>query len=340
MVSSQFYDYNFSESILLEEILQWIESYLLKPIKRRNIPVSGVGSIENAIESEIVYISSASYLEKFYNSRSKICIVSEKFEKDIPESVTSIVVTSPERVFAFIASKLYTLKAIGNQREPIHPSARISTKAQIAPHVVIGPDVVIGDHVVIDPFVVVGPGVSIGNNTYIESNATLFCTEIGNHVRIGTGARIGQEGFGFIMDKQGHVTMPHLGIVQIKDHVRIGANTCIDRGVLSKTCLEKGCRVDNLVQVAHNVQIETGSVLAAQVGISGSTKIGKYVVMGGQVGITQHLNICDGVQIAAQSGVMNNIKEKMICSGSPAIPIMQWRRQNVILKKLAKKKRI
>lgn len=341
MVSSRFYNYHFSnKGVLLEEISQWIGSSLLKPIKKTELFISSVGSLENASVSELVYVDSQSYLEKLAKSKSKVCLVSPDFEKEIPLSVIPILVNSPKRIFARIASKLHTIKTIGNQNESIHPSAKVSKTAQIGPHVTIGPDVTIGDNTIIDPFVYIGPGVTVGHNTHIESNATVICADIGNYVRVGSGTRIGQEGFGFVMDKQGHITMPHLGAVQIKDHVRIGANSCIDRGVLNNTCLDEGCRVDNLVQIAHNVALGKGTVLAAQVGISGSTDVGKHVVMGGQVGVTQHLVISDGVQIAAQSGVMTNIEEKMVYAGSPAVPIMQWRRQNVILKKMSKKKRV
>ncbi len=340
MINPRFYDYTFSKGVSLEEVIKWIGGSLLETPRDKDIHISGVNTLDEAIESELVYFDDVSYVDKFLKTKAHICITSPKLKSKLSSTIMPIVVESPKRIFAMIANKLYSLKKIAEQKEPIHPSAKISKTARIGANVSIGAYSVIGDHATLDAFVCVGPGVQIGKHTYIESHATLVCADIGNYVRVGSGARVGQEGFGFIMDEKGHITMPHLGFVKIENNVRLGANCCIDRGTLGATYLREGCRIDNLVQIAHNVDVGSGSVLAAQVGISGSTKIGKHVLMGGQVGVTQHLTISDGTQIAAQSGVMRDIPEKSIYSGSPAVPIMQWRRQNIMLQRMVKKKRV
>jgi UDP-3-O-[3-hydroxymyristoyl] glucosamine N-acyltransferase len=168
---------------------------------------------------------------------------------------------------------------------------------------------------------------------------TITHAVIGNNVILHTGIRIGQAGFGFHMDHNGHFPMPQLGRVIIQDHVDIGANTTIDRGSAEDTFIGASTRIDNLVMIAHNVHIGRGCIIVAMVGISGSTKIGDYTSIGGQAGLIGHLNIGKGVQISVQSLIVKDIPDGMKVGGSPAVPSVQWHRQTIALKKLALNKR-
>ncbi|ETK90811.1 UDP-3-O-[3-hydroxymyristoyl] glucosamine N-acyltransferase [Phytophthora nicotianae] len=201
----------------------------------------------------------------------------------------------------------------------IHPSAKIGKGCRIGEFSTIGEDVVIED------------GTTIGANVTLQN-----CT-IGSRVVIHPGARIGQDGFGFMLDAKGeHTKKPQELRVEIHDHVEIGANCTIDRGSWRNTVVGNGCKLDNLIQIGHNVQLGTGCVIAAQTGIAGSTTLGNNVYIGGQVGVAQHLKIGDNVRIAAKSGVMNNLESNATYGGSPAVPIMEYRRQMAHLRRLGK----
>lgn len=202
----------------------------------------------------------------------------------------------------------------------VHPSAKIGKSSRIGEFSIVGEDVFIGD------------------STTIGANVTLQNCTIGNHVVVHPGVRIGQDGFGFMLDTSGkHAKKPQELRVEIHDHVEIGANSTVDRGSWRNTVVGKGCKLDNLIQIGHNVQLGTGCVIAAQTGIAGSTTLGNNVHIGGQVGVAQHLKIGDNVRIAAKSGVMNDLEPNATYGGSPAVPIMEYRRQMAHLRRLGKK---
>jgi UDP-3-O-[3-hydroxymyristoyl] glucosamine N-acyltransferase len=228
------------------------------------------------------------------------------------------------------------------QSTGIHPTAHIGTDCTIPDAVSIGPMVTIGDRVklgervTIKPGVVIGDDVTIGDDTILFANVTVYhsCT-IGKRVQIHSGTVIGSDGFGFATDEQGnHVKWPHIGTVKIDDDVDIGANTTIDRGTFGSTHIMQGARLDNLVQIAHNVKIGKNSVVVAQVGIAGSTSLGRNVVLGGQVGVKGHIHLDDGVMVAAKSGVHNNQQKGAIIAGSPAISHKNWLKSSMLIGKL------
>lgn len=223
----------------------------------------------------------------------------------------------------------------------VHPSAVVTASAQVDPTAYIGPNCVIGEKVKIAPRVVLRGGNHIGDSCVIGADSHLFPnvvlynqTQIGQRVRIHAGSVIGSDGFGYVFDSGVHRKIPQVGLVIIQDDVEIGANVTIDRGALGPTVIGKGTKIDNLVQVAHNVTIGENSLLIAQVGIAGSTKIGKYVTLAGQVGIAGHLKIGDEAIVAAQSGVMHDIPEKGKWLGSPAQPDRQAKRQVIAMHQL------
>lgn len=214
----------------------------------------------------------------------------------------------------------------------VHPSAhlgpgcRIPEEVSIGPLAVLGEGVTLGKRVVVGPGVVIGDQVVIGDECVLHANATLYAnSRLGRRVIVHSGAVIGSDGFGYATDEQGrHVKRPHVGGVEIEDDVEIGANVCIDRGTFGNTVIRQGAKIDNLVQIAHNVMVGEHSLLVSQVGISGSTTLGRGVVLGGQVGVAGHLELGDRVMVGAKSGVHNSQKPGTVVSGIPAIPHKKW----------------
>jgi len=223
----------------------------------------------------------------------------------------------------------------------VHPSAVVAATAQVDPTAHIGPHCVIGERVAIGPGVVLQSGNSIGADsvlgeaTNLFPNVTLYPrTQIGRRVRIHAGAVIGADGYGYVLDGGIHRKVPQVGNVVIGDDVELGANTCVDRGALGSTVIGKGTKVDNLVQIAHNVQIGEHCILIAQSGIAGSSKLGKYVIIAGQAGIGGHLKIGNQAIVGAQSGVMNNMPDGGKWLGAPAQPDKDFKRQVIALRHL------
>ena len=208
----------------------------------------------------------------------------------------------------------------------------------VEPGAVIGPEAAIGKGTTIAAGTVIGHRVHVGQGCYIGPNATVTHTLVGNRVIVHAGAAIGQDGFGFAMGKAGHLKVPQIGRVIIQDDVEIGANTTIDRGALDDTVVGEGSKIDNLVQIGHNVVIGRHCVIVAQTGISGSTELGDYVALGGQVGIVGHVKIGAGAQIAATSNVRGNVPPGVRWGGTPAKPVRLWFKELTILRQLAERK--
>lgn len=224
----------------------------------------------------------------------------------------------------------------------VHPRAwvgeecRLGKAVTIAPLAVLGNQVSLGERVTIEAGAVLGDGVRIGDDTTIHANVTIYpgCT-IGSRVRIHAGAVIGSDGYGYATNQQGeHVKRPQTGTVKIDDDVEIGAGSCIDRGAYGVTLIGEGTKIDNLVQIGHNVQIGPHCLVVAQVGIAGSTRLGRNVVMGGQAAIAGHLTIGDQTMIAARGGVHTNLAPKSVMGGAPALPIRQWAKCSAVFARL------
>jgi UDP-3-O-[3-hydroxymyristoyl] glucosamine N-acyltransferase len=291
--------------------------------------------------SSVSFFHNPKYLNDLKQTKAGACVVAKEFLEHVPPHTVALVSERPYRDFAKICSAFYPRNNtyVGvNPSAFIAPTAVLGAGCAIAPGVVIEDGVVLGKNCFVGPNTVIEQGCSIGNNAVIESNVTISHAIIGDDVFIKPGARIGQPGFGFYMDEQGHFDVPQLGRVLIGNHVHIGANTTIDRGSQADTLIGNGVRIDNLVQIAHNVEVGDNSVLVAQVGVAGSTKLGRFVIAAGQVGIAGHLTVEDGVKIAAQSGLMRNVGKGETVAGSPAVPVRDWHRQTIALQKLAKEK--
>ncbi len=283
---------------------------------------------EDFSENALIYCDKPAALSRLDGRRFGLC-----FALSAPANAGGAVAVaaSPRLAFALIAARLHAPRRAGARMgartdADIHEAAFVDETAEIAAGVSIGPNVFIG------------PGVTIGAGSEIADGVSIANALIGERARILPGARIGQSGFGFVAGPGGLVSVPQLGRVVIGDNVDIGANTAIDRGALGDTVIGDGAKIDNLVQIGHNVRIGRNCIIAAQTGISGSCRIGDGVMMGGQVGLADHLVIGDGAQIAAGSGLMRDVPPGEKWGGRPGRPVKDWLRETAALAKLAKKR--
>jgi UDP-3-O-[3-hydroxymyristoyl] glucosamine N-acyltransferase len=286
------------------------------------------------------------FAAQFAATHAGICLTTEKFAAKAPAHLALLITPAPYRAFVAVAQALYPgamrpsslFEASGvSPGALVHPSARLESGVVIDPAAVIGPRAEIGGGTVIAPGAVIGPDVRIGRECVIGAGATIVHALIGDRVIIHPGVRIGQDGFGYLPGAAGHGKVPQVGRVVIQDGVEIGANSTIDRGAIRDTVIGEGTKIDNLVQIAHNVEIGRHCVLAAYTGISGSCSIGDYVMMGGRVGITDNVTIGAGAMIAAGSGVMSNIPSGEKWGGAPAQPARDWLKANAALRRLARR---
>lgn len=306
-----------------------------------SLQFSDVASLDAGAAGTVSFLDNKRYIEAFSNSQAGACVVHGTLASKAPAGMALLICDQPYHGYARIARAFYpATKAVAGQasNSSIAPSARLGSGCQIDPGVVIGANVHIGDRCHIGANAVIGAGVEIGDDCYIGPQTTLICCLIGNQVIIHGGVRIGQDGFGFALGAEGHLKVPQLGRVLVEDNVEIGANTAIDRGTGPDTVIGAGTKIDNLVQIGHNVRLGRNCVIVSQVGISGSTTIGDFVMIGGQAGLAGHLNIGSGVQIAAQSGVMRDIEPGQKVGGSPASPFRNWMRGIAMIEKMSNKK--
>jgi UDP-3-O-[3-hydroxymyristoyl] glucosamine N-acyltransferase len=288
--------------------------------------VKSVAKIEEAQNGDLCFLSNPRYEEFLYSSAASVIIVNETLELQRPVSITLIRVKDAYSSFAFLLEQ-YNNMISGGDKSGIEQPSFISPSAVIGKDVYIGAFSYVGDNVVIDNGVKIYPGCYIGNNVVIRENSKIYAGVkvyhgclLGSSVVIHSGTIIGGDGFGFAPLKDGsYKKIAQIGNVIIEDDVEIGANTTIDRATMGSTVIRKGVKLDNLIQVAHNVEIGANTVIAAQTGISGSTKIGKNCVIGGQVGIVGHIHIADGTRINAQSGLSKSVNnENTTLNGTPA----------------------
>jgi UDP-3-O-[3-hydroxymyristoyl] glucosamine N-acyltransferase len=340
MVDPRFYEC--VGAFTLERLAEVGQAELIKPpsiLSNEEAVFKDVAPLEEAQPSDLSLFHNLKYKEAFQKSKAGACFIHASAIEFAPKDMALLVSPSPQRSFGLALTTLFP-HAEGKaapMSSPIHPTAKIGEHTTIEYGAVIKERAKIGKYCHIGANSVIGTGVEIGDHTWIGQNVTISHALIGERVMIYPGARIGQAGFGFAMDKEGFVTVPQLGRVLIEDDVQIGANTTIDRGSLRDTIIGQGSRLDNLIMIAHNVVLGRGCVLVAQVGIAGSTQLGNYVIAAGQAGIIGHLNIEEGARIGAQAGVMRDIKAGETVLGSPAVPIKDFMRQTAVLQRLAKR---
>jgi len=291
--------------------------------------ISGAASLDEAVEGEIAFYNNPKYMPRLRKTRASAVFVPRDFSEQIDAS--QIRVADPSKAFQQVVLKLapkpIQLPPGIHSTAIVDPSAKIGARVSIQPHAVIEANVVIGSETVIGAGTYIGHETEIGSGCLIYPNVSIReRTKIGSRVIVHGGAVIGADGFGFEFKDGRQQKIPQIGIVQIDDDVEIGANTTIDRARFGRTWIQEGVKIDNLVQIAHNVVIGKHTVIAAQAGISGSVRIGERVSMAGQVGIVGHATIGDGAMIVAQSGVSKNIPGG-VWFGYPAVPIEEARKQ-------------
>ena len=301
--------------------------------------VNNFAKIEEGKPGCISFLYNDKYEHYIYTTESSVVLVNQNFEPKQDIKATLIKVADAREA---VTKLLQLYESMKPKREGISelafidPTAKIGEKCYIGPFVAIAEGVEIGDGCVLHPHVTVGRNAKVGSNTEIYSNAVIYhdC-RVGNRCILHAGCVIGADGFGFQPTETGYEKIPQIGIAIIEDDVEIGANTCIDRAVMGATIVHSGVKLDNLVQIAHNDEIGSHTVMSAQVGIAGSTKVGEWCMFGGQVGIAGHANIANRVMVGAQAGIPNDVKkEGAALQGSPAIEVRNFWKSSAIVKNL------
>lgn len=311
-----------------------------------NCKVTDLSKIEEGKAGTLTFLANPKYTEYIYSTGASIAIVNNSFvaEQSLPKSLTLIRVEDAYACFAkLLAVYNDMLESKTGIEQPcfIDPSAKIGDDVYIGAFAYIGKNVVVENGSKIYPQTYLGDNVKVGMNTKIYAGVKVYHScKIGNECTIHASSVIGADGFGFAPNSENNYQkVPQIGNVIIEDHVEVGSNVSIDRATLGSTIIRKGAKIDNLIQIAHNVEIGENTVIAAQTGVAGSTKLGKNMMIGGQVGIIGHLKIADGVKIAAQSGIGQNIDEpNTIVQGSPAFGIGDYKRSYVLFRSLPKLK--
>lgn len=305
------------------------------------VTVNGLAKIEEGHAGALSFLSNPKYEEYIYKTGSSVCIVNKSFEptKSLPETLTLVKVEDAYACFA----KLLEVYSQMNKKQPkienpsfIAENATIGEGMYLGAFAYIGDNAKIGNNVSIYPNAYIGENVVIGDGTIVHPGATIYAEcKIGANCIIHAGVIIGADGFGFAPDENGeYQKVPQIGNVILEDNVEVGSNTTIDRATMGSTIIRRGVKIDNLCQIAHNVEVGRNTAMAAQVGIAGSAKIGEQVMIGGQAGISGHLHIADGTKIVAQSGIPSSVKKADTLMGSPGIPMDDFKKSYFGFRKL------
>lgn len=300
-----------------------------------------VAALDQAGAEDVSFLEDRRLLPAFRATGAGACVVRPELADQAPSHTALLLSAEPYRSFARLAAAFYPApeSAPGvHASAVVEPGARLGEGCRIDAFAVVGANAEIGPRCHIGPHAVIGPSAVLGADVRVGAGASLLFCEIGDRVIVHPGARIGQDGYGYVLGSAGHLKVPQLGRVIIAEDVEIGANTTIDRGALGDTVIGAGTKIDNLVQIGHNVRLGRGCMVVSQVGISGSTVIGDFVMIAGQAGLSGHVKVGDGARIGAQSGIMRDIGPGETVFGYPAMPYKQYMRQVAVLARLAKKK--
>lgn len=301
-----------------------------------------VAPLDVATAEDVSFLDNPKYVASFKESRAGACFVHPKHKDAAPKGMVLLLTENPYLAYAIAAAAFYPAHRANGEvsaRAHIDQTATLGEGTQVDAGAFIGKHCIIGQHCHIGPNAVLMDGVVVGDNTSIGANATLSHTVVGKHCILHPGVHLGQDGFGFAKSPKGAVKVPQLGRVVVEDFVEIGAGSCIDRGAGPDTIIGMGSKIDNLVQIGHNVKLGRSVIVVSQVGISGSTEVGDGATIAGQVGVAGHIRIGKGATIAAKSGVAGSIPDGEVYGGIPAMPAQIWRKQVATLALMTRKRR-
>jgi UDP-3-O-[3-hydroxymyristoyl] glucosamine N-acyltransferase len=331
----------------LRQIAEWTGATLGLGVDPDRL-ISDVAAIDAAGPHDLAFFENPRYLSELKSTRAGAVLLSPRYVGQAPSRSATLATPQPHRAMAAAMTRLYPGASRPGSlfdehgvspRAHVHPSARLESGVVVDPGAVIGPGAQIGSGTVIGANAVVGPNTRIGRDCSIGPGSTVSCALIGDRVIIHAGAQIGQDGFGFALGRAGHMKVPQVGRAILQDDVEIGAGTTIDRGANRDTIIGEGTKIDNLVQIGHNVVIGRHCILVAQSGVSGSCVIDEFAALGGQAGLAGHLHIGAGAQVAAAAGVMTDVPAGERWGGAPAQPMREFFREVAAIKRLVKSAR-
>lgn len=331
----------------LADLAAWVDGRLLCAREGARM-MRSLDSLERAGPQELSFLGAPKYLDAARHSRAGMLLLAAPEAKALGWSKRLMLVDNPRAAFARLGARFYpeaagaqtSLSGVSSRARPIAPSARLGRNVQLGAGAVIGARAEIGDGCRIGAGSVIGDGVALGRDCVIAPHCVLAYALLGDEVICHPGVRIGQDGFGFVPHLDGHIKVPQLGRVIVQARVEIGANTTIDRGTNDDTIIGEGTKLDNLVQIAHNVVIGRHCMIAGAAVLAGSVRLGDFVMMGGQVTVAGHVTIGDGVQIGGMSALAKDVPPGQRIAGIPARPEMEWKREIAILARLRKKARL
>ena len=310
--------------------------------------ICNIAPLDAAGASDIGFLESSKYLGALAGTGAGALLVASRFAGSAPRGLAVLETPHPYAAFVAVARKLFPgalrptslFDTIGRAASAqVHPTARLEAGVTVDPFAVIGPRAEIGSGTLIGAGAIIGPDVRIGRECAIAAGASVIHALLGDHVILHPGVRVGQDGFGYLPSPQGHQKIPQTRRVIIQDDVEIGANTTIDRGATRDTIIGEGTKIDNLVQIGHNVSIGRHCVIVAQGGIAGSVTMGDFVIMGGQAAVADHVTIGTGAQIGGRAGVMSNVPAGARWGGYPAEPAGDWKRGVATVRRLVRRNR-